>query len=199
LSTIKIDRTWPPILMELLDHSSRWSLANRMRVWDESLYRHANTTAAYSYYVGKSLGIKGDYLDYLILGAFFHDYAKADWPKCLLNKKLDDSDKIIIRAHPTVGAQKVVEEWPDAPEIVLRIIREHHERQDGTGYPSGCKNGEIHPLSLIVAAIEVYIALQEPRGYRKRSFTREEALNEISKQFTGDVVTVLSEGLLLCV
>ena len=186
------DYVWPPVLMRLLEHRARWYLANRMRTWDESLYLHAVNTAAYSYYAGNYLGIKGDYLNNLVLGAFFHDFAKADWPRCLLCKELDKPDLITVHAHPTVGAQKVMEEWLDVPDVVVRIIREHHERADGSGYPNGYKKKDIHPLSLIVSAIEVYVALQEPRGYRKRSYTREEALVEVNRYYSNEIVGVLS-------
>ncbi|HHW42518.1 hypothetical protein GFC01_08815 [Desulfofundulus thermobenzoicus] len=83
--------------------------------------------------------------------------------------------------------------WPDAPDLLCRIVREHHERADGYGYPNGLKKGDIRPLSLIVAAVEVYTALLEHRPYRDKSFTRAEALVELERQgFSGDVDNVLA-------
>lgn len=128
-----------------------------------------------------------------MLGVFFHDFAKADWPKCLLRKQLDVTDLITVHAHPTVGAQKVMEGWPNVPNVVIRIIREHHERQDGSGYPNKYQNTELHPFSHIVAAIEVYVALREPWEYRKRSYTRKEALTEVSKYYSSEIVEALSK------
>ncbi|WP_313885040.1 HD domain-containing phosphohydrolase [Desulfofundulus sp. TPOSR] len=79
------------------------------------------------------------------------------------------------------------------PDPVCRVVREHHERPDGSGYPNGLKDGDIYPLSVIVAAVEVYTALLEHRPYRDKSFTRAEALAELEKQgFSGEVVRVLA-------
>lgn len=108
-------------------------------------------------------------------------------------KGLDGEDRKLVDTHPIAGAYYLKQYWPGVSDPVCRIVKEHHERLDGSGYPNGLRNGEIYPLSMIVAAVEVYTALLEYRPYRDRSFTKAEALVELERQgFPGEVVRVLA-------
>ncbi|WP_078060465.1 HD-GYP domain-containing protein [Desulfotomaculum copahuensis] len=184
----------PQWLNEMLKYQGQNQLAVQMLAWHETLYHHAIATAGYAEAVGRELGFTGEELDLLTQGAFFHDCGKSHWPKILVDKAgLDDNDRKLVQAHPVAGEYYLREHWPDAPELVCRIVKEHHERADGSGYPCGLKGGEIHPLSLIVGAVEVFTALLEHRPYRDKSFTRAEALMELERQgFSGDVVAALA-------
>ncbi|RKO68021.1 HD domain-containing protein [Desulfofundulus salinus] len=179
----------------MLKHQGPNRLAVQMLAWHEMLYYHAIATAVYAESVGRALGFVGEELEYLIQGAFFHDCGKICWPSALLDKReLGEEDRRLVHVHPIAGVYYIREHWPDAPELVCRIVKEHHERPDGSGYPNGLKDGDIHPLSVIVAAVEVFMALIEHRPYRDKSFTRAEALAELERQgFPGEVVRVLAD------
>ncbi|MGB9804964.1 HD-GYP domain-containing protein, partial [Desulfofundulus sp.] len=178
----------------MLKYQGANRLAMQMLAWHETLYYHAIATAVYTEAVGRALGLQEKELEWLTQGAFFHDCGKITWPSALVSKaRLSDDDRKLVNAHPVVGEYYLREYWPDVPDPVCRVIREHHERPGGSGYPNGLKDGDIHPLSLIVAAVEVFTALLEHRPYRDRSFTKAQALVELERQgFLGEVVGVLA-------
>ncbi|MQL51046.1 HD domain-containing protein [Desulfofundulus thermobenzoicus] len=184
----------PGWLSEMLRYQGPNRLAIQMLAWHETLYYHAIATAVYAEAVGRALGYTGEELEQLTQAAFFHDCGKITWPSALVSKaRLNNDDRKLVNAHPIAGEYYLREYWPDVPDTVCRIVREHHERADGDGYPNGLKDGQIHPLSVIVAAVEVFTALTEHRPYRDRSFTRAEALAELERQgFPGKVVRVLA-------
>lgn len=186
----------PKWLSEMLRYQGRNQLAVQMFAWHESLYHHAITTVMYAEAIGRELGYAKEELDLLTQGSFIHDVGKIAWPGMLIDKlHLDDTDLKLVRAHPIAGAYYLREHWPDVPELVCRIVKEHHERVDGSGYPNGLKGNEVNSLSVIVAAVEVFTALLEHRPYRDRSFTRGEALMELDRQgFPREIIGVL-EGL----
>lgn len=135
-----------------------------------------------TYSVGSELGLRTNELELVTQGAFFHDLGKMSWPVQLVDKvPLNADDWNVIRAHPIAGEYYLRQEIPNAPELVCRIIREHHERSNGKGYPKGKKEDEIHPLSLLVAAMEVYSALREDRPYRP-AWRKSDALAELKRQ-----------------
>ncbi|RKO66405.1 HD domain-containing protein [Desulfofundulus salinus] len=184
----------PGWLSEMLKCQGPNRLAMEMLAWHETLYYHAIATAVCAEAVGRALGLQEKELEWLTQAAFFHDCGKITWPSALVSKtRLSDDDRKLVNAHPIAGEYYLREYWPDVPDPVCRIVREHHERPDGSGYPNGLRNGDIHPLSVIVAAVEVYTALLEHRPYRDKSFTRAEALAELERQgFPGEVVRVLA-------
>lgn len=183
----------PGWLQQMLRYQGPSRLAMEMLAWHETLYYHAIFAAACAEAVGRLLGYTGEALELLTQGAFFHDVGKVTWPRALVHKKrLTEEDRKLVVAHPVAGGYIIREFWPEAPEVVCRVVKEHHERPDGSGYPSGLKGGEIHPLSHVAAAVEVFSALLEHRPYRDRSFTKAEALEELRGQgFSGEVVNAL--------
>lgn len=123
-----------------------------------------------------------------LAGAFLHDVGKVRWPPELFTKRaLAPSDWSLIKAHPVMGADLVRYAWPGAPEIVLKIIREHHERPGGKGYPEGIE--PCYP-ALVVACCEVFDAMTHDRGYRE-AVAAEKALVEVEKWGPAEVVRIL--------
>ncbi|MCS5697180.1 HD-GYP domain-containing protein [Desulfofundulus thermocisternus] len=184
----------PGWLAEMLKYQGPNRLAMQMLAWHKTLYYHAIATAVYAESVGRALGLQEKELEWLTQAAFFHDCGKITWPSALVSKaRLSDDDRKLVNAHPIAGEYYLREYWPDVPGPVRRVVREHHERPDGSGYPNGLKDGDIYPLSVIVAAVEVFTALLEHRPYRDRSFTRAEALAELERQgFPEEVIRVLA-------
>ena len=183
----------PKWLTQMLVFQGRNTLAHRMLTWHETLYNHSIKAAAYAETIGMSLGYLNADIDILSQGAFFHDVGKITWPSTLINKQsLNNDDYKLVRAHPIAGEYYLRQYWPEAPDEVCRIVKEHHERVDGSGYPNGLKQNDISPFALIVAAVEVFTALIENRPYRNRSFTCNEALAELEKQlFPKKIIDVL--------
>jgi len=152
----------------------------RMKAWDERLYRHARLTAQLAVRAGEALGLSPEDRFPLVTGALLHDAGKIFWPKEMSFKpRLAPADLEWIRSHPENGCRHVQAQWPQAPEATLTIIRQHHERPDGSGYPAGLTGRQIHPLASIVAALEAYAAMTEARAYRKHRLNHPEALREL--------------------
>jgi len=152
-------------------------IADNMKKWDESLLRHSVSTAELSRKVAEASGFSTDEMNVVYLGAFLHDLGKVCWPRRLLRKKhLNDKDWALIHTHPLVGVS-CARDIDGIDFDVLRIIEEHHEKPDGSGYPGGLKNNEIHPYSRLVSAVECFVALTEKRYYRKNIYSVAEAID----------------------
>lgn len=169
-----------------------WEVADAMRRWNESLYRHSVAVADLAVAVVLKMGFSKADAEVVRLGGFLHDLGKVSWPKSLAAKAvLDDEDWRVIHVHPLQGAMLAEELVKDVPQAVLRIIREHHER-NGRGYPCRLRNEVLDPLSRVVAAVESFVALTEERPYRLRSFAPEEAIEIVREDgFDEEVVKVL--------
>jgi len=126
-------------------------------------------------------------------GFFLHDIGKVGIPEYILckNGALSDPEWSVMREHPTIGAQIVapIQFLGDAVEV----IRHHHERFDGTGYPSRMRGEEIPLAARVFAVADSYDAMTSDRPYRD-AMPKERALEEISEgsgsQFDPDVVEV---------
>jgi putative two-component system response regulator len=120
------------------------------------------------------LGVDKTMLKALWLGGFLHDLGKIAVPDRILlkNGPLDAAERAVIQTHPVVGADLV--RAMRTLDDVRPIIRHHHERLDGSGYPDGLK-GEGIPLGArIMAVVDVYDALRTARPY-KAALSHEEA------------------------
>lgn len=114
----------------------------------------------------------------LLLGALAHDAGKAFWPEKLFTKRfLTEAERCLVWAHPIIGADLLRKKWPGAPEGVIGIVLEHHERPGGNGYPR-----QIEPTypALVVAAADVLAAMTTDRAYRP-TLPLDKALEEIAK------------------
>lgn len=133
---------------------------------DPYLSGHALRVTRYSTAIGKALGISGEDLTTLKRAAQLHDVGKLGVSDVILSKpdSLTPSEYEIVKKHPTVGAQIV------APlgflSDVRPVIRDHHERPDGRGYPAGLTGEEIHPLARIISVADAFDAMTSPRPYR---------------------------------
>ena len=135
--------------------------------------------------LAKALGLSEPQLKSLERGALLHDIGKIGISDTILHKpdKLTDDEWKIMRVHPDIGA-RIVEGIPFLNDAVP-LIRHHHERWDGSGYPAGLKGREIPTQARIFAVADVFDALTSRRRYREKS-TPEEAL-----QFMKDNADIL--------
>jgi HD-GYP domain-containing protein (c-di-GMP phosphodiesterase class II) len=140
-------------------------------------------------------GLSGRQLKALERGALLHDIGKIGISDTILHKpgRLTDDEWKIMRIHPDIGA-RIVEGIPFLQES-LPVIRYHHERWDGSGYPLGLHGKEIPIQARIFAVADVYDALTSKRSYRQKS-SSEEALQYLREHsnvlFDPDIVEALS-------
>lgn len=128
---------------------------------------HMDRTANISTMIASRMGMDSDTIEGLRLAALVHDIGKIAVPSGILNKpgSLSEAEFSIIKTHPMVGAEifeTLVTHWP-----IQRIIREHHERIDGSGYPYGLKGDEILPESKVLAVADFIDAVLTDRPYRR--------------------------------
>jgi len=150
------------------------ALDQRDRVTDG----HSRRVADLSLMVARELGIEGDDLLDIERAAILHDIGKLAVPDAILSKpaELTPDEWLEMRRHPDVGYQLV----RDVPFLnrAAEIIRGHHERFDGTGYPLGLKGDSIPLGARIFAVVDAYDAMTSDRPYRL-ALSHEEALAEI--------------------
>ena len=142
---------------------------------DRYTYGHCSRVADYGIKVARALGLSEDEQTTIRLGAYLHDVGKVKVPHEVLNKpgRLTDDEFEIVQQHPVWGLELLAA--VEFPWDIKPIIRWHHERYDGTGYPDRLKGDEIPLNAQIICIVDVYDALTTTRSYRA-ALPREEAL-----------------------
>ena len=102
------------------------------------------------------------------MGALLHDVGKIGIPEAVLKKEgpLSDDEWAIMKQHPVIGVDKVLQPNPSLRDLIP-IVRHHHEKIDGTGYPDNLVGKDIPLAAKIVAIADTYHALISDRPYRK--------------------------------
>jgi len=164
------------IVRRILNDDSVFMKLSGIRDIDNYTYLHSVDVCIYSVITGKSLALAADEIGELGLGAILHDVGKCKIPLGILNKpsRLTASEYDIIKRHTEYGYE-IVSKTPNISCRVADIALNHHERWDGTGYPSGKAGHNIDMLSRSVALADVYDALTANRVYRKRFMPHEAA------------------------
>lgn len=164
------------IIVELLKNDKIMNLMMPLRVLGDNIFRHSVSVAFYAVAVGKELYFPLNRLYILGTAALLHDVGMTEIPRNIVNKTgtLTEEEKTIIQKHPRYGFEIVQNSGSFSAEI-YSIILEHHERYDGTGYPSGLVNDKIHTMAKIIAVCDVYDALTSDRPYRSKH-TRSESV-----------------------
>jgi putative two-component system response regulator len=128
---------------------------------------HCARLAEYATALGAALGLSEYDLDTLSRGAALHDVGKIGVPDSVLLKpgRLDADEMALMRQHPVIGDGLC--RTVRSLERVRPIVRSHHEREDGRGYPDGLSKGKIPLLAQIVGVVDVFDALTTTRPYRK--------------------------------
>ncbi|MCT4563746.1 MAG: HD domain-containing protein [Maledivibacter sp.] len=140
---------------------------------------HSKRVAFYSKKFGCVLGLENSELNRLYALALLHDIGKARIKKSILNKPgaLNERERKAIETHSIFGEQYILL----IPELKAysNVVRYHHEKWDGKGYPDGLLENNIPFLSRIISITDVYDALTSERTYRKKVYTKKEALKII--------------------
>jgi putative two-component system response regulator len=134
---------------------------------DPSTQGHCQRLARYATGFGRALSLSSRDLDALGRGGFLHDIGKIAVPDHVLLKEgaLDPEETLVMREHPIVGDTLCA--GLRSLRDVRPIVRHHHERLDGSGYPDGLREDAVPLLAQIVAIVDVFDALTTERPYRK--------------------------------
>lgn len=127
---------------------------------------HSDRVSEYSVLIGKKLGLSDEDINTLRIGGLFHDIGKIGVPDNILLKesKLTDDEYSEIKNHPAIGAHILSN--ATIFKDVLPIVKHHHERYDGNGYPGKLKGEDIPYLARIAAIADSFDAMTSKRTYR---------------------------------
>ncbi|HCX31108.1 MAG TPA: hypothetical protein DHU55_15280, partial [Blastocatellia bacterium] len=151
------------------------SLAIAIDAKDQTTHGHVRRTQIYASEMGKLFKLGGAEVQALFAGALLHDIGKLAVPEYILNKpgKLTEAEFAKMKIHPTVGGD--ILRRVNFPYPVEDIVRYHHEKWDGSGYPKGLKGQAIPRVARIISVVDFYDATRCDRPYRK-GMKREESL-----------------------
>jgi hypothetical protein len=137
-----------------------------IRSMDEYLYIHSTNICLLNLAQARLLGIEGQMLNDIGIAAMLHDAGKMFIPSEVLNKqgKLDDREWELMRDHPRLGAQYLLNS-PGIPRLAVVTAYEHHIGYDGTGYPVSFR--KLNPCSYMTSISDIYDALRTRRAYKE--------------------------------
>jgi len=144
------------------------SLASAIDAKDTYTKGHSTSVSRYSEALARALNLPEAEVERITLGALLHDVGKIGIPENVLRKPthLSEEEWEIMKQHPVIGAEKVL--MPnEALRDLIPIVKYHHERWDGTGYPEKLKGEDIPFSARIVSVADAYHALISDRPYRK--------------------------------
>ena len=156
------------------------ALTNAIDAKDSYTRGHSDRVTELSVRLAKEAKLDHAELEKIRLGGVLHDIGKIGIPESILNKpgRLDDQEFEVIKSHPVLGVSILGS--VEFLKNVVPVIKHHHERYDGKGYPDKLKGTDIPYLARIVSIADTYDAMTTNRPYRK-ALTAEESLKEIER------------------
>jgi diguanylate cyclase (GGDEF)-like protein/putative nucleotidyltransferase with HDIG domain len=190
-----------PLISVELEARSRalsiiYALAATVDAKDHYTYGHSKKVSDYAVALSEAMGLPHDKIDIIRAAGLLHDIGKVGIPDSILNKKgtLNNEEWKLIKAHPNLGVE-ILRHVIDLVNC-LPVILHHHERYDGTGYPSGLKGENIPLEARILSVADAFDAITSPRPYREQ-LSSQQALDELKRcvgtQFDPKVIEVFKK------
>jgi len=175
------------------DRAKLCVLVSALKLRDRDTFAHSHRTARLSLLLGRELSLTSTELITLFLGSLLHDVGKIGVPDAVLHKpgRLTDEEWATMRRHPDNGRELLAGiHFLDGAALA---VVQHHEKWDGTGYPSGLSGEEIDPSARALAVADAFDVMTHHRDYRPAR-THTDALEELERcagtQFDPYVVKV---------
>jgi putative two-component system response regulator len=162
-------------------HSVILSLASALEAKDPYTHGHSERVGRLASRLGAELGLPAEECEILLVAGLLHDIGKIGVPESLLNKpgRLSEPELLAVMAHPVLG-EEICRPLRSA-RSALPMIRHHHERYDGSGYPDRLAGDGIPIGARIMGVADAYDALTSSRSYRD-SLTSDEALSVLEHE-----------------
>jgi putative nucleotidyltransferase with HDIG domain len=165
------------------DHLSQVmdTMAFAMEAYDHNTASHQVRVAAIACAIARELGWDEEHVHALQVASLLHDVGKMTVSQEILNKpgRLNAEESAQVNLHPETGYD-ILKDIP-FPWPIAEVVRQHHERMDGSGYPRGLKGDEILPMARVLAIADVLDAMRSARSYRP-AFDLETVLVELEGQ-----------------
>jgi len=171
------------------------SLALALEAKDNYTAGHSQRVASFATAIAKEIGLGPEFVEYIRFAGLVHDIGKIGTRELVLNKKeeLSDEEYQHVVSHSVIGEKILKPILED--ESIPQMVRHHHERYDGQGYPDGLKGDKIPLGARILAVADTYDAMTSDRPYRK-AVNHEVALKELElkagAQFDPEIVAAFS-------
>ena len=179
-----VDLQLEPLLQTVDEHRDIVSLLLVLEREDVSLYNHSMQVGMLSYYMATWLGYTREECYAISKAGYLHDIGKSKISPTIRNKTdyFTDYDRQELRKHTNLGYDIIKNSMND--ETTALVALQHHEREDGSGYPQSLTKPDIHPYSQIVAVADTYLNLSEvKKGERQRPLL--DILREVSEMGFG--------------
>jgi putative two-component system response regulator len=149
------------------------ALAAMIEARDRYTEGHCHRMANHAAMLGRRIGLSGDEIHVLRRGSFLHDIGMLAIPDTVLLKpsRLDSDERELVQSHTVIGESFISNLHSLQP--VRSIVRHHHERRDGSGYPDGLRGDDIPISAQIVGLVDVFEAMTSPRPYQRTASPRE--------------------------
>ena len=158
-----------------LEHTASMmtALSTMIEARDRYTEGHCHRMANHAALLGKRIGLSGDEIHILRRGSFLHDIGMIAVPDAVLLKpsRLDPGERTLIQSHTVIGESFISNLRSLQP--IRSIVRHHHERRDGSGYPDGLQGDDIPLSAQIVGLVDVFEAMTSPRPYQRTASPRE--------------------------
>ncbi|MGE5630165.1 MAG: HD domain-containing phosphohydrolase [Caulobacteraceae bacterium] len=164
---------------------------------DEYTYTHTEGVVKYSTIIAEQMNLTEEEKDNVRIGALLHDIGKLELGREILNKKeaLSKEEIVIIKQHPIFAANMLKN--LDCFNGIVDMVKYHHERYDGKGYPEGLEGDQIPLGARIIAVADSFDAMTTTRAYRANSKSYQDAVEEIiacsGSQFDPNIVKAIVE------
>ena len=157
-----------------------------LKVSDEYTFKHSVDVATMAMIVSRQYGFNDEQVQQIGVSGLLHDIGKSRIPTEILNKaqKLTDEEFALIKKHSLLGYE-ILKDKPELSNAVKMGVLQHHEKINGSGYPMGVTEGQIHIFAKIIAVTDIYDALVTERPYKK-AFTPRNAV-EMIMAMTGEL------------
>jgi putative nucleotidyltransferase with HDIG domain len=157
-----------------------------LKVSDEYTFKHSVDVATMAMIVSRQYGFNDEQVQQIGVSGLLHDIGKSRIPTEVLNKaqKLTDEEFALIKKHSLLGYE-ILKDKPELSNAVKMGVLQHHEKINGSGYPMGVTEEQIHIFAKIIAVTDIYDALVTERPYKK-AFTPRNAV-EMIMAMTGEL------------
>lgn len=187
-NTTKVNELVDSVLERLDERRDIISCLNQIRTADEYTYSHSVNVSLISMLIGKWMKLDAEKIRILVQAGLMHDIGKTKVPMEILNKpgKLTEEEFEEMKKH-TVYGYRILEAVPSVDKDILAAVLMHHEKEDGSGYPTGLPGKKINLLTKIVTVADIFDAMTSNRVYKEKEtpfdvfkFMEEESLGKLS-------------------
>ncbi len=186
------------LVESIVRNDSALTLLAQLKSRDEYTVQHSINVCILSLLLAKFMGLPDNELRELGVGALLHDIGKMHIPDEVLNKEgpLSDEEFALMKGHPEAGYQLLLRQGGISLSA-MEVVRSHHERMDGKGYPRGLAGGQISRFPQLVSLIDVYDAITTQRCYHQ-ALSPHEALKQMFENHMGAFPNELMHEFIQC-